>query len=85
MYTSPEGNYWLRTEWHSRLQLATIDLRLPLTAAPKAPKVVIAADVARNEACTPALMAAAVTLCQIMNPVDCDVLEGDLGQAFAAF
>ena len=73
-----------QAEWHSHLQLATIDPRPPSTAAPKVPKVVIVADVARNEVCVTTLMAAAVTLCQITNPVDRDVLEGALRQAFAA-
>ena len=38
----------------------------------------------RNEACVLALMAAAVTLCEITIPIDCDMLEGALGKAFAA-
>ena len=66
------------------LKLGTKDSFPPLTAAPKAPKVVTAADAAQNEVCVPALMAAAVTLRQITNAVERDVLEGALGQAFAA-
>ena len=67
-----------QAEGHRCLQLATIDLRPPSTAAPKAPKVVTAADAAQNEVCVPALMAAAVKFCEIMNPGDRDVLEGAL-------
>ena len=64
-----------------RLQLATRDSRLPLVVAPK---VVTAANVARNEACVPGCTAVAVVLCDITNPIDSDVLEGALGQAFAS-
>ena len=49
-----------------------------------APNVVTADDVARNEACMPACTAAAVALCEIMDPVDRDVLEGIFGRSFAS-
>ena len=67
-----------------RLQLATRDSCLPSIVAPKAPKVVTTANVAGNEACESAIRAAAVALCEITDPVDRDVLEGALGQAFAS-
>ncbi len=61
-----------------------IDSYLPPIVAPKAPKVITAANVAQNEACLPSLTGAAVTLWEITDPVNCNVLEGALGQAFVA-
>ena len=52
--------------------------------APVAPSAVTAVDVERNEACVPACTAAVVMLRYIPDPVDGEVLEGALGQAFAA-
>ena len=49
-----------------------------------APSAVTAVDVERNEACVPACTAAVVMLRYIPDPVDGEVLEGALGQAFAA-
>ena len=46
--------------------------------------MITAANVEQNEACVPACTAAAVTLRKIMDPVDRDVLEGALGQAFTS-
>ena len=65
-------------------QLAMSDFCLPPIVAPKAPKVITAADVARYEACLPGLTGAAVTLCEITDLVGCNLLEGALGQAFAS-
>ena len=54
--------------------------------APKAPKVITTAnDAVQYEACLPGLTGAAVTLCEITDPVNCNVLEGALGQAFTSF
>jgi len=61
------------------------DFCLPPIVAPKAPRVNTAADVARYEACLPALTGDAVTLCEITDPVDCNMLAGALGQAFISF
>ena len=61
------------------------DSCLPLIVALKTPKVITAADVARYEACLPGLTSAADTLCEITDPVNCNVLEGALGQAFTSF
>ena len=54
------------------------------TLLPVAPAAVTAVDVERNEACVPACTAAAALLCNISDPVDGEVLDGALGQAFAA-
>ena len=52
--------------------------------APKAPQVITAADAAQDEACVTGLRASAVTLRKIKDPVDCNVLEGNLEQAFTS-
>ena len=65
-------------------QIATRDASLPLVVAPSAPTEITAADVQRNEAHMPRCTAAAEMLHNIPEPVDVDVLEGDLGQSFAA-
>ena len=67
-----------------RRQLATRDACLPLGERPRAPTAITAADAKRNEACAPACTAAAVILFSITDPVDGEVLEGALGQAFIA-
>ena len=67
-----------------RLQLATGDARLPSVERPRAPTAVTAAVVERNEACAPACTADAAMLRNITDPVDGEVLEGALGQAFVA-
>ena len=64
-----------------REQLATRDGRLPCVTVPRA---VTVAEVERNEACAPVCTAAAVILRRIADPVDGEVLEGALGQAFIA-
>jgi len=63
------------------LQLATRESSPPSVVAPK---VVTAADVARNEACVPRCTAAVVALREITDPIDHDVLQGTFGQAFAS-
>jgi ribosomal protein L34E len=64
-----------------REQLATRDGRRPCVTAPRA---VTVAEVERNEACAPVCTAAAEILRSITDPVDGEVLEGALGQAFIA-
>ena len=65
-------------------QLATRDACLPSVERPRAPTAITAANVKRNEACAPACTAAAAMLHSILDPVDGEVLEGALGQAFVA-
>jgi len=69
-------------------QLVTRDSCLPLVVVPVANMAVTAAptavDVKRNEACVPACTATAMMLRCIPDPVDGEVLEGALGQAFVA-
>ena len=67
-----------------RQQLATRDTRLPLVRAPTTPTAITTADVEQNKACAPACTAAAAILRSISDPVDGEVLEGALGQAFVA-
>ena len=67
-----------------RQQLATRDSCLPWVVAPVAPTAITAANVERNEACVPVCTAAAAMLRYIPDPVDGEVLEGALGQIFAA-
>ena len=61
------------------------DFCLPPIVALKTPKVITAADVARYEVCLLALTGDAVTLCEITDPVSCNMLAGALGQAFISF
>ena len=74
-----------------RQQISNRDSCLPSVVAPVAPTAVTAAptavtavDVKRNVACVPACTAAAAMLGYIPDPVDGEVLEGALGQAFFA-
>ena len=67
-----------------RRQLATRDARLPSVERPRAPTAITAANVERNETCAPACTAAAAILRSISDPVDGEVLECALGQAFVA-
>ena len=67
-----------------RRQIATRDSCLSSVVAPVAPTAVTGVDVERNEACVPACTAAAAMLRYIPDPVDGKVLEGALGQSFAA-
>ena len=50
----------------------------------QAPKLITAANAAWYEMCLPGLTGATVTLCEITDPVDCNMLEGSLGQAFTS-
>ena len=67
-----------------RQQISNRDSCLPSDVAPVAPTAVTAVDVERNEACVPACTAVTAMLCSISDPVDSEVLEGTLGQAFVA-
>ena len=67
-----------------RRQLATRDSCLPLVVAPVAPTAITAVEVERNEACVLACTAASAIMRNISDLVDGEVLEGALGQAFAA-
>ena len=51
---------------------------------PMAQRIMSATDIARNEACKSVCAAAAVVLRGIGNPIDFDMLEESLGQAFVA-